>query len=656
MRRIAAAGAVCLVSVIVAGSARQAQQPPLPKFRADIKLVVVDVSVLDGNRVPVRGLTAADFTILEDGRPQPVSTFSAIDVPDVEAPTATWMKEVAPDVQRNDDQADRRLMVVVLDDATPMPAADVLQVRTMARRVIDRLGPGDLAAVVYVLNKKKGQEFTSNRARLLAALDHFNGGVAGPFAGWDGFSATVLTMYRSTIGTLQGVTDSLIDLPGRRKALVFVSVGLPLDVEAVAPAEMGEGTSYAGDAARDLIKEVFDLFRAAQRANVNIYSLDPGGLRVGPSGENVGKLNREFLQAVSENTGGLAIINTNDPEPGIVQIFRENRSYYLLGYEAPNLQSVGKYRRIDIRVNRPGMTVRARRGYFEPRPAAPPKPGAKPVEPPSPIFTAMASVVPKTDVALRATAAPFAVPGQDKVALAVVLELELSVPETAARVADNLDVQINAYDAAGKLGGSDGAKVRFALKPGMDGSVKYEVLSRLDLKPGTYQLRLAASSSLQAKTGTVHYDVDVPDFSKGGLSLSGAVLSATAASASGPKDKLASILPVVPTTRREFWSDEEVTSFVRAYQGGKEPLAPVVVTARILDGRGAEVFKASESIDPSRFSANRAADYQLKLPLAVLVEGPYLLTIEAAFGRTPDGPGRDASNRTVSRDLRFVVR
>jgi hypothetical protein len=177
MRRFAAAAVVYLVSAIVTGSAQQAQQPPVPKFRADIKLVVAVVSVLAESRVPVLGLTAADFTILEDGRPQPVSIFTAIDAPDVEVPTAAWMKAVAPDVRSNEEQADRRLMVPVLDDATPTAAADVPQVRSLARRVIFRVGPGDLAAVGYVLNKKEGQEFmgeagsyASNAARDLLKL------------------------------------------------------------------------------------------------------------------------------------------------------------------------------------------------------------------------------------------------------------------------------------------------------------------------------------------------------------------------------------------------------------------------------------------------------------------------------------------------------
>jgi VWFA-related protein len=630
--------------------------------------VVVDVSVLDGRRIPVRGLTADDFTILEDGKPQPVATFSAIDVPELEEPSAAWMKEVAPDVQRNADQAERRLMVIVLDDATPMPAADVPRVREMGRQVISRLGPGDLAAVVYALNKPGGQEFTSDRSLLLAALDHFTGGlVSHSPARWDTFDAKTQTMYRATIGTLQGVADTLIDLPGRRKALVFISSGLPLDVEAMAPSAMGDGTSYVGDVARDLVKEVFELFRAAQRANVNIYSLDPGGLRASEVSvdavagtstlvPNPGSLNRDFLQAIAENTGGIAVVNTNDPGPGITQVFRENGSYYLIGYQAPNPQSQGRYRKIEVRVTRPGMMVRARRGYFEPRIKEPAKGGAKAAVPPSPLARAIASAVPKTDVALQATAAPITAAGPDRIAVAVAIRLDVPRPEISAAVAEQIDVQMTAFDTSGRPSGSDAAKVRVTLSPEGEGDISYEVLGRLDLKPGRYQLRVGAASSLQGRSGSVQYDLDVPDFAKESLALSGAVMSTASGVTTGPKERTAPFLPVVPTTRREFSTDEEVAAFVRVHQGGGRAVTAVVVGARIHDAHGATVFERTDLLEASRFGGGREADYQLPLPLAALGEGTYLLTIEAAVNPASAGGEQNAPSKPVRRNVRFNVR
>ncbi len=640
----------CLACALAAAP-QQPQQPP-PAFRGGVNLVVVDVSVLDRDRSPVRGLTSADFTILEDGKPQAITTFSEIHVPDVVTTTAPWTREVAPDVQDNLDQADRRLLVVVLDNATPMPIGEVPYAREMARRVIERLGPRDLAAVVYVLNKTWGQEFTGDRARLLRALERFKGSTPGLMP-WTAFDASVLTMYGATLSTLKGVVESLIDLPGRRKAVVFVSVGLPLDLEPLLPSGVaGEGTSHVQGAAQDLMDQTLDLFRAAQLANVNVYSLDPGGLRVG-----AGRLNREFLQILSETTGGLPVIDTNDPEPGIAQMFRENGSYYLLGYETPDRQSKGRYRRIDIRVNRPGVTVRARRGYLEPRTAAPSKEsGDKAEEPLSPAWRNVASVLPKTDLAVRATAAPFAVPGQADAAVAVVAQVELPVPETAGDFVVDAELLVYAYDMKGKQDEADRTSFRIEATGSPKQTVAHEVLSRLDLKPGTYQLRIGASSSVLGKDGSVYCDVDVPDFSKGPLAVSGVVMSATPGVSSGPTDRLASLLPVVPTTEREFSADQAVTAFLRVYQPGRNPLVPVLVRSRILDGQGAEVFASSDRLDPARFDSARAADYTLSLPVVNLPGSEYLLNLEVVTAPPAAARERTSASRPIRRDVRFAVR
>ena len=145
---------------------------------------MLDVSVLDKDRRPVRGLTAADFTILEDGKPQDIRTFKAIDMEDVvETLPAPWVREVAPDIRRNDEFQDHRVVVIVLDSSTPMRAGDVLLARKLGRVAVDQLAPNDLAAVVHTFNQSAGQVFTKDRTRLRAAVDRFNGSpeVGGSF-------------------------------------------------------------------------------------------------------------------------------------------------------------------------------------------------------------------------------------------------------------------------------------------------------------------------------------------------------------------------------------------------------------------------------------------------------------------------------------------
>jgi len=101
----------------VAGLHAGQPQPPRT-FRTGIDVVQVDVSVLDRDRRPVRGLTASDFTVLEDGKPRPLVAFSPVDIPEskpLASGTAAWVREIAPDVAGNDLARDGRLVVIVLD-------------------------------------------------------------------------------------------------------------------------------------------------------------------------------------------------------------------------------------------------------------------------------------------------------------------------------------------------------------------------------------------------------------------------------------------------------------------------------------------------------------------------------------------------------------
>jgi VWFA-related protein len=669
MHRTVGTIAIAAVCLVAAGTARQNPPQPVPRFRAGIDLVVLDVSVLDRNRVPVGGLTAADFTIFEDGRPQEVSSFTAVELPDTERKkevSAAWLRDVSPDVQRNDDYlADRGVFVIVLDDATPMPGEDVAYVKKWARAMVERLGPDAIASVVFTFNQSAGQEFTQDRARLLAAIDRFNGSIdlvpekGGAVVPFDRFALTAGTLYRLTVGTLRDVAERLAGLPQRRKALVFISVGVPLDIGLMAPAligELEESTVGAGEVVQHLLRDLQGTLQAAQRANVNIYSLDPGGLRapmqvrsplIGQTRleGNPGMLNREFLATVSESTGGFAVVNTNDAGAGITQIFRENASYYLLGYNPSNPRAEGRYRRLEVRVNRPGVAVRARNGYYEPRRRATARAPAE-AGPSTPLDKALAGPVPSGDLSLRVTAAPFALPGVRKAALAIVLGVRQPAPPGFDWPAeDTLEVLLRAHDVKGRDVASDRLSGKATLRSDSGSEVAYEVISRLDLEPGRYHLRVAAQSALQGKSGSVYCDVDVPDFSKLPVSLSGVAISPMAGLPSGPKDRLRSLVPVVPTAEREFETGERVTAFLRVYQGGSGELAAVMLAMTVRNARGAIVFERAEKLERDRFSAERSTNVHFELPISSLNPGSHLVTIEATLRK-----------RTARRDVRLAIR
>ncbi len=637
-------------------------QPP-PRFRTGIDVIQLDVTVLDPQRRPVRGLTAADFTVLEDGKPQPVVGFAEIVVPEPETPPAAWIREVAPDVRTNNIPADGRLIVIVMDDATMPPDAKMIAgAKEVGRKVVEAMGPADLVAVVFTLNNRNSQDFTSDRARLLRVINRFAPGFA-----WNQTMAlsdpavsrrppTAFaddSLYRQySIDTLANAAKYLRDIPRRKKTLIYVSVGVPVDVEqAVMPVALGTEGVRAHDTLiqQDLIHAMQDTFGQALSANVNIYGVDPGGLGGMESflesrgvdmvaARRTARLHTDFLRAVSENSGGRAIVDTNDPERAVGDVFRENSSYYLVGYQTPTLAQDGKFRRLEVRVNRPGVTVQSRKGYFVPKP---PKPRKANDPEPSPLATAMAGFLPKGDVPMQVVAAPFAIEGKKEVAVAIVARLHH--PRVEARTRQQVELITTAFDNQGKARASRRQTARLVIVPTDAPEAQYEAITRIDLKPGTYNIRIASHTPSLGTSGSVYCDVDVPDFSREGVWLSGAALVSTPAFAAAPRDALVGLLPFLPTTRRAFEAGDEAFAFVRIYQQGRKAVGAVSISARVVDGSGRMVDQVDDTVSAERFSKAGAADYRFNLPLSILAPGPHLLTIEAK-----------AAGTSIRRDVRFV--
>ncbi len=674
--------AIMSAAAVVAGQGQQNQAAP-PVFRAGANVVRVDVSVLDKERHPVRGLTAADFVVRENNLPQEIVSFGEVDVPDPVDPSTPWMRDVAPDVRAKISANDGRIVVIVLDDAQvrfdPQMAASVKEV---GHRIVDQLGPNDLAAVVFTKDNRSAQDFTSDRARLLTAIDKFVPGFA-PSTGRGDWGPQFF--YEATLSTLDQIAEALAEADARRKALIYVSVGVPVSVSPPPGASTigggaGPGRNSAvafGTSTVDsdpcgnagtLRQQLDAIFLQAQRANVNVYSIDPSGLggmdledtpfspsAVGAASDGTSAaglpagvgdtrtLLQDFLTNISDQTGGFAIMNSNSFKDGIKQIFRENDSYYLVGYRTTNPAADGKLRKIEVKLlNHPDLTVRARTGYTAPKPIT----GLATTAPSVSLLKAAGAVIEKADLGMQVSVAPFAVVGQSKAAVAITLAMREPAPQGQTRVTENVDVIINAYDPEGKRKGADRLKAQLVLKASPNAQVQYEVFSRLNLEPGRYEIRLGAESALESKSGSVFYNLDIPDFAKLPLSLSGFVLSASPPVVSGGQQSVA-FLPVVPTTRRQFESTDKVTGFLRVYQGGKKPVNPVTLAMRIVDTTGAAVYEHSQILDVAFFDGvSRSADYRPEVPMSKLVPGQYLLTIIAKSGQAPP----------VERDVRFTVR
>jgi hypothetical protein len=440
---------------------------------------------------------------------------------------------------------------------------------------------------------------------------------------------------------------------GRRKALVFFSEGIdisPLDVF---------NNSYGSD----VQYETQEAIAAATRANVSIYSVDPRGLtdvdmmelnnmdptmdpslRLDASGLRDELRNQQdSLRVLADETGGFAAINSNDYSSAFNRMRDENSRYYLLGYYPSNDKRDGRFRKIEVRVKRPGLQVRARKGYVAPKGKAP-APAAATADAkdkPSPVLReVMESPMPISGLPLAMSAAAFkgTAPNASVAVLLKAAGSSLKFTERNGRFEGSLELSIVAVDHDGKIRNATRRTVEMPLRPQSLPIVEQagvRVVSRIEIPPGKYQLRVAALDGGSQLAGSVYYDLEVPDFNAAPLSMSGLVLTSTRANV-GPvvgvtaDDALRQMLPGPPTLAREFRQDEEVGLLAEVYDNeGKTPhKVAIATTVRADDGR--EVFRVSDERSSSELQGARGGyGYTAKVPLAALAPGLYVLKVEA---------------------------
>jgi hypothetical protein len=155
-------------------------------------------------------------------------------------------------------------------------------------------------------------------------------------------------------------------------------------------------------------------------------------------------------------------------------------------------------------------------------------------------------------------------------------------------------------------------------------------VSELNLKPGTYRIRAAADNPRVGKTGSVFTDVDVPDFAKARLSMSGLALASTPRWAAFPKERLSSLLPLAPSTRRHFSSSDVIELFAMLHQGKGAAPAAVDLRVEVVDERGARVFERASVVEAAQFGAG-GAGMPLRFAPSTFSRGRYLLTLHASL-------------------------
>ena len=719
--RLRVSAILTLLTLTVLGA--DAQQPPptqvppgaqidTPIFRSTVDAIELDAFVFDADGMPVTGLTANDFEILDEGRPQEISLFAAVNIPieRIESRVAQVNSPV-PDVRTN-ERPEGRIYLIAVDE---IPGALVPRLRLRLRQFVEQhFGDNDSAAIVYVGRGRStdGQDFTSDRSALLRSIDKLSAGFGrgdletAPVrmttisqgaqvaieqqvaqSGATGQAAASLRadltaaaeaaaatenivnglidgeadfLLRSRMLSLRSLTEFMAGMHGRRKSIVYVTTGLGTSVY--------EALDYDGGIRSIAIEDLHAAITAATRGNVSIYPLDPTGIVPGrdvteqgvPDPDNtipqasqtaIGRM--QDLRRLAEATGGSAIVNTNNFEDGFSQIVRDNSSYYILGFSTSTPRTDGRFHKVEIRVKRPGLEVRSRGGYLAP------------LHRKTPIITRASTLAPAVTEALqspigvpgvpiRLFAAPYKGTSQEaRVAITAEFGVEaLSLMQRQGRLVGDLAVALRPTTAEGKLVAGQRHELSLALKPETYELAKthgLRLVTEMSLPPGRYQLRVAGGPTA-GRAGSVTYDLDIPNYAKERLALSGIALTSSTAkdgvtiwpAAARPLDTK---LPSPITASREFSPAETITLYTEVYENAKHPPHTIdfKVDVRSASGRVMSTFTSKRTTD-----SNGSYGFVAPIALKGLEPGAYVLHVEASASA--------ASREPLTKDIPIRVR
>jgi VWFA-related protein len=699
---ITAVSAACTATLFARGS----QTQPAATFRSAIEAVQVDVFVTDADGNPVAGLTADDFELIENGKPLPVTTFRAVDIP-IERAELVERQLAEPDVLTN-EAPEGRIYLFALDEVLE---ANILRTRRFVRQFIEEhLGPNDIGAVALLGRglATDGQDFTRNRRLLLDAVDKFGGGggdrtsalrfmptndcikfdrmpgsVRGGEARFRTGETTRTTDRSQQMASLRSLTEALASIPGRHKALLIFSECFDVD--------MGDIVDYNGGVLGLRGEDAHATMAAATRSNIRIYPIDPTGLdpEVTIPLDTIGA-----FRSLGEATGGWALINSNQFTEAFERIVRENSTYYMLAFNSAYDRSDGRYVKVEVKVKRPGLTVHAREGYVAPtRELRRVQEKTRGRRAASPLGTSLASPLATSGIPMRVFATPFRGRGREAmVALTVEVNASaLGLREKNGSYSGEFGVGYMATDARRNVypETSHTASVNIASSGGAPvplDRIRVRIVSELELPPGRYQLRVGAAAGIV--TGSVVYDLEVPDFASGSLAMSGVglvvgseptVLSlraqrgakaarpikcysnlctppgAAAAPAQPPARTeellLQGRLPGPPTTQREFGAGDIIVLAAEVYDNERRPAgsppAAITLATELRASDGSVIALATEE-RPGSAAQNGASAFTMQLPLRGVAAGSYALRVVA---RSDAGDGR-----TVTREIPIRIR
>jgi VWFA-related protein len=554
--------AACLLGAVVntqtaliaqqAGNTPQQGQDKVYVLKSNVNIVLTNVVVRDKKTgALVKDLKASDFTILEDKKPQRVSSFDYQNVDQAVAlnEKSTVQGRTLADLVENNFAAnpqqlrDHRLIVVFMD-LSSMQDEDIDRAVDAAEDYVKtKMQPADLVALVSMsTGLTMDQDFTSDKDVLLKDLAKYNGTDVGS------------TFTNGTTGSTDGTSDDTsafaVDdtefnsLNTDRELLAIEAIARSLE-----RVDQHKSMLYfSGGLTRNGIENQASLRAAtneAAKANMAIYSVDSRGLQALPPVGDASKgslrgnsaytgkaataqfaanySSQETLGTLSEDTGGKAFFDSNDFGPAFQQVQHDTEAYYIVGFHSTNQAQDGTFRHLTIKVNRPGVTVQYRPGYYAPADFKHAKTEDREVA----LTQQLRSDLPATDLPVYLQALYFRV-SENQFYVPISLVVPGSGLHFIAGKEDkaSLDIIGQVKNAQGLTVGNVRDTVKLALNPAANAKQKnIQYPTSFTLAPGKYHLKFVVRENQTGNMGSFETDLNVPDLKKTPLKMSSIVLA-----------------------------------------------------------------------------------------------------------------------------------
>ncbi len=534
-------------------SSTQVSSTPQGGFtlKANAELVLTNVVARDAKTgEPVTGLKQSDFKIYENGKEQQIDSF---DFESVEM--ATPLKEAtvsglaagpsgskAVVVAKPEDLRNHRLIVMFFDLTSMQPEDLERSVDAAQAFLRTKMQPADLVALVSLGDTLNvDQDFTADKNALISEVGAYNGTEGQGFA--QGANANTNQVEDTTAYTPD--ESEYNDLNTDRELFALRSISQSL-------AKINEKKSllyFSGGISRDGIENEASLrsaINAAVRADLAIYSVDTRGLQAvtafgdastgslrGQSGFNGSALTsnmnanlatQEVMATLSSDTGGKAFLDSNDFAPAFAQVQKDNSAYYAIGFHSTNPARDGKYRKLTVKINRPGVKLEYRPGYYAPADFR--HSGKEDRE--QELDDQLASDLPATDMALYMDAMYFRL-DENRFFMPVSLVVPGSqIPFVKGGDKDKatLDIIGAVTDAANRPVGRVRDTVKLNLDPALQARQKnIQYTTSFNLPPGKYEVKFVVRENQTGLMGSFIADVTLPDLKKTPLKMSSIVLA-----------------------------------------------------------------------------------------------------------------------------------